>query len=69
MADTVIGFCHPAQWEAGFGRSLLQMVMRDKGKHILDVCPSESSSFLVAGRSGCSRWTRTWCSPTTSFPG
>lgn len=50
MADVMVGFCHPAQWEAGFGRSLLSMVMKDKGKHILDVCPSQSSSFLVAGR-------------------
>jgi hypothetical protein len=48
--DVVIGFCHPAQWEAGFGRSLLSLVMRDKGRRVLDVIPSESSSFLVAGR-------------------
>lgn len=48
--DTVVTFCHPDVWDASFGRSLLSMVMRDKGRRILDVVPSESSSFLVGGR-------------------
>jgi hypothetical protein len=48
--DTVVTFSHPDTWDAAFGRSLLAMVMRDKGRRILDVIPSESSSHLVAGR-------------------
>lgn len=50
MADVVVGFNHPGQWEADFGRSLAAMLLADKGKKILDICASESSSFLVAGR-------------------
>lgn len=49
-ADTVVTFCHPDTWDASFGRCLLSMVMRDRGRRILDVVPSESSSFLVGGR-------------------
>jgi len=48
--DTIVTFSHPDTWDASFGRSLLAMVMRDKGRRILDVVPSESSSFLVGGR-------------------
>lgn len=48
--DTVVSFSHPDTWDASFGRSLLAMVLRDKGRRILDVIPSESSSFLVGGR-------------------
>jgi len=48
--DTVVTFSHPDTWDATFGRSLLAMVHRDKGRRILDVLPSESSSFLVDGR-------------------
>lgn len=48
--DTVVTFSHPDTWDSAFGRSLLSMVVRDKGRRILDVLPSESSSHLVAGR-------------------
>lgn len=48
--DVVIGFCHPEQWDANFGKSLVALLLRDKGRRVLDVVPSQSSSFLVAGR-------------------
>lgn len=48
--DTIVTFSHPDTWDSAFGRSLLAMVLRDKGRRILDVLPSESSSHLVAGR-------------------
>lgn len=48
--DTIITFSHPDTWDATFGRSLVTMLLRDKGRRILDVLPSESSSFLVDGR-------------------
>lgn len=48
--DTVVTFSHPDTWDSEFGKSLLAMVLRDRGRRILDVVPSQSSSFLVAGR-------------------
>lgn len=51
QSDVIIGFCHPSRgWESDFGRSLVALLLRDRGKRVLDVIPSESSSFVVAGR-------------------
>lgn len=48
--DVLIGYLHPSTVDSAFHDSLVRLLMKDRGRRILDVAAAESGPYITDGR-------------------